>query len=235
MSKATKPLGSKAYGHIAHLPGSRMGPADHKIHEGQARIATEKVRDKHDRVIVQEKLDGSCVAVANVDGKIVALGRAGYPAWSSPFEQHHLFASWVQHNEPRFLGALEDGERLVGEWLAQAHGTRYELEHEPFVAFDIMRAKSRLPFDRFKEKTEGFITPTVVHDAFEACSIVEAIDVVGMFGYHGAVDYVEGAVWRVEREGKVDFLAKYVATDKVDGRYLPELSGEPPVWNWRPS
>jgi len=37
-----KPLGGKSYGHIAHLPGSRMGPGDHKCHEGQKRIATEE-------------------------------------------------------------------------------------------------------------------------------------------------------------------------------------------------
>ena len=57
-----KPLGRKNYGSIPHLPGSRMGEADHKCSEGQARIATEKARDKHDRVICQEKLDGSNVS-----------------------------------------------------------------------------------------------------------------------------------------------------------------------------
>ena len=29
----------------------------------------------------------------------------------------------------------------------------------------------------------------------------------------------------------VDFLVKYVRADKVDGRYLPELSGKEAVWN----
>jgi len=51
-----KPLGRKNYGHIPYLPGSRMGPGDHKCHEGQARIATAKVRDKNDEIFVQEKL-----------------------------------------------------------------------------------------------------------------------------------------------------------------------------------
>ena len=55
-----KTLGRKAYGSIGHLPNSRVGPKDHHVHEGQARICTVKARDKHDRVIVQEKLDGSC-------------------------------------------------------------------------------------------------------------------------------------------------------------------------------
>ena len=39
-----------------------------------------------------------------------------------------------------------------------------------------------------------------------------------------ALDPVEGAVWRCERQGAVDFLGKYVRPDKIDGKYLPELS-----------
>ncbi len=31
----------------------------------------------------------------------------------------------------------------------------------------------------------------------------------------------------------VDFLVKYVRPDKIDGIYLPEVSGQPPVFNWR--
>ena len=39
-----KPLGHKAYGSIPHLPNSRMGPGEHHISPGQAKIATEAVR-----------------------------------------------------------------------------------------------------------------------------------------------------------------------------------------------
>jgi hypothetical protein len=34
---------------------------------------------------------------------------------------------------------------------------------------------------------------------------------------------------------KVDFLAKYVRPDQVDGRYLPELTGQAAVWKWHPT
>ena len=34
-------------------------------------------------------------------------------------------------------------------------------------------------------------------------------------------------MWRVEREGKVDFLAKFVRQGKIDGKYL---NGDD-VWN----
>ena len=233
--RAVKPLGQKSYGSICHLPGSRLGPGDHKLNAGQARILTEKVRDKHDLVIVQEKLDGSNVSIANVDGVLIPLGRAGYPAISSRFEQHKLFAGWVYERLDRFA-FLQPGERLVGEWLAQAHGTRYDLTHEPFVPFDLMRGVEREPYATFRERVtpHGFTLPHEIHVG-GALPIGEAMKRIDPHGRHGAIDPVEGAVWRVERRGAVDFLGKYVRPEKVDGRYLPELSGGEPVWNWRPA
>lgn len=133
-----KPLGRKNYGSIGHLPCSRMGPGDHACHEGQQRIATEKARDKHDVIIVMEKVDGSNVGIARVGDEIHALGRAGYLAQSSKYEQHQLFAAWVRESEEFWRDMLQPGERLVGEWLAQAHSTRYTLPLGPFAAFDLM-------------------------------------------------------------------------------------------------
>lgn len=229
-----KPLGHRAYGSIPHLPGSRMGPGDHHIHDGQAAIATAKAR-KGDTVIVQEKLDGSCCAVARTDdGTLVALGRAGYLAATSPFVQHHLFADWVQAEAERFAW-LEPGHRVVGEWLAQAHGTRYDLPHEPFVVFDWMAGAKRMPYYLTQVAADrcGLASPHAV-SVGGPVSIDDAMAAVEP-SHHGAIDPVEGAVWRVERAGVVDFLAKYVRPDKVDGCYLPELTGGDPVWNWAPA
>lgn len=232
-----KPLGHKNYGSIGHLPGSRRGPGDHGVNEGQARICTLKARDRHDLIIVQEKLDGSNVGVARIGDQIVALGRAGYRAETSRFEQHQLFAYWVRLHTDRFLRVLRDGERLVGEWLAQAHGTRYDLDRvdgEPFVAFDLMRGQERATHAELIARVLGeFETPKLLSMG-APFSIQQAMDAVRVSG-HGAIDPVEGAVWRVERQGKVDFLAKYVRPDKVDGCYLPDIAGCEPVWNWRPS
>ena len=46
-ARVTKPLGQKAYGSIPHLHGSRRGPADKGVNEGQHRICCERRRDKH--------------------------------------------------------------------------------------------------------------------------------------------------------------------------------------------
>lgn len=134
---------------------------------------------------------------------------------------------------------------MVGEWLMQAHGTRYELTHEPFVAFDLMVEHERTPYDEFMNRIEAFdiVTPHIIHRG-TPISVRKVMDMIGESGFHGAIDSVEGAVWRIERnkatgkkgekEKVVDFLVKYVRPDKEDGIYLPNISGKEAVWNWKP-
>lgn len=235
-TKPVKPLGRKAYGSIPHLPGSRLGPGDHHCHVGQDAICQTKARDRHDRIIVTEKLDGGNVAIAKVGGEIHALGRAGYPAITSPFEQHHHFDTWVKRLGGLWSAMLNEGEALHGEWLAQAHGTMYDLQHDPFVAFDLTRNGKRVSHDELVDACERFSvkTPKVISDG-PPVTVAAALEALGEFGHHGATDPVEGAVWRVERRGQFDFLAKYVRPDKQDGKYLPEISGAGPRWLWLPA
>lgn len=229
-----KPLGRKNYGSIAHLPNSRMGPADHACHEGQYRICCEKVRDRHDVITVTEKLDGSNVGIARVGDTIHAIGRAGYLAQTSKYEQHQLFAAWVRQDEARWMAALHDGERLCGEWMAQAHGSAYELPLGPFAAFDLMTGEKRASFTELalRCKTFGVPMPKVLHVG-GAISVENAMRLHAQ-GDHGCVGEPEGAVWRVERKGEFDFMAKWVRPSKIDGALLPEISGGDVVWNWRP-
>lgn len=177
-------------------------------------------------IYVQEKLDGSCVSVARMNGEIYPLIRAGYLALSSKYEQHHFFHGWAMQNRSRFLSLLKDGERACGEWLLQAHGTRYKLPHEPFVIFDIMTRHERKLVSEVEAESVwlGFITPRLIHagDAISIADVVKQLEPSG----HGAIDPVEGAVWRCERNGKVDFLGKYVRPEKEDGKYLESICGE---------
>lgn len=238
--RSVKPLGHKGYGSIPHLSTSRMGPAEHRISPGQERIVTIATRDKHDHITIQQKLDGSNCSVAKVNGEILALGRAGYLATTSSFEQHHFFAHWVRAREQIFEEMLIEGERIIGEWLAQAHGTRYDPTHpsfRPFVAFDVMRGTTRKltdhVYDIVMRHGRGEIgLPQVVatvplppDEAIKLCSPDS----------HGAIDPIEGVVYRCERKGQVQFLAKWVRSDKIDGEFLPEVSGKEAVWHWRTS
>ncbi len=231
MNNPRKPLGRKAYGHIPHFIGSRMTPADKHCEPGHQKILTQKARDRHDLIIVQEKLDGSNCSVAKVDGEIIALSRAGYRAETSPYEQHHIFGKWVEKQAERFDKLLKEGERVVGEWLIQAHGTRYDLPHEPFVVFDIMTGTKRMIYHDFLLRVLplGFIVPKLLHLG-QPMKLDEAKKRIETSG-HGALDEVEGFVYRCERQGVVDFLCKWVRPDKVDGKFLPEKFGGETVWN----
>ena len=42
--------------------------------------------------------------------------------------------------------------RTYPEWLALAHGTRYELKHEPFVAFDLIIGVERTIYQEFADE-----------------------------------------------------------------------------------
>lgn len=230
-----KPLGRKSYGSIPHLPNSRMGPADHHCHEGQAVIATLKKKHKHQRIYVQEKLDGSNVGVALKDDLILPITRAGYLANTSPHLQHKIFHDWVLGNEHLFRGILKEGERLCGEWMLKAHGTIYDLRDTiPFIPFDIIDSdNNRIIWDNFQQRVSHvFTTPFTLS---EGChSVDEALLELGEMGRHGALEPIEGAVWRIEdhQKQRVDALVKYVKKEKIDGKYFLQIKGEQvDVWN----
>lgn len=232
--KPEKPLGHRSYGSIPHLIGSNRGPADKGVNEGQHRICTENARSG-DVIIVQEKLDGTNVSIAKIDGQIVPLIRAGYRAESSHHEQHHLFADWVNERQGSFDYLLRDGERLCGEWLAQAHGTRYCISQvTPFVAFDIMRCHERIGHHAFLERTKWcqdsglFDVPPLIHWG-GPLPINKALEMLCQKGHYGATELCEGVVYRVENHLRFDFLAKYVRPEFTPGKYLDRE-----VWNWRP-
>ena len=227
-------LGHRAYRKIPHLPGSRTGQTDRHAPRELARWCTHQCRPG-DVVVVQEKLDGSCVAVALKHGEVIALGREGFRAAESQNPGRQMFHRWVTANAARFREVLQEGEWLVGEWLALAHATRYRLTHEPFVVFDLCSGGADFKAwstARTDERLAGrFARPHVLHSG--AAISIEAVDAkLGEFGHHGALDPVEGAMWRVERAGEVVFRAKFVRGGKVDGALLPENSGQPAIWNW---
>jgi hypothetical protein len=225
----------RLYGSIPHLPGSRAA-SDRTLSPGVARRCLEPSAARvGDEVIVQEKLDGSCVAVLKgPSGRIEARGREGRPAAESGNEGRRMFAAWVAENEARFEGVLAEGEVLVGEWLALVHGTRYQLAHELFVPFDLVRgpARVRATVDELAARLAptGLSSPAVVHRG-GPIAIDAACTLLGDRGKHGAIDPPEGLVYRVERAGVVVLIAKWVRPDKVDGSYLPENSGRDALYH----
>jgi ATP-dependent RNA circularization protein (DNA/RNA ligase family) len=238
--KNSKPIGKKAYGSIPHLPASRLGPSDKQANPGQVKIATERPR-RGDYIWVTEKLDGCNASVFKKNGELFALQKRGHLASISPFLQLKLWSRWVSENKDRFDALLRDGEWVVGEWCIQAHGTLYEFFGEPFFAFDLFSSGKRIPLEvltkRISELKNPFEMPSVFFKGKYPVSVIDLLDYleVNYRGHHGAMEPIEGAVWRIEHEGKVEFLLKYVTPDKVDGCYLPQNRGVDEshiLWNW---
>jgi len=216
-----KPIGRKNYGSIGHLPTSKLGPADHCVSEGQARILTEKTRDKHDVVYVTEKVDGSNVGIARTGNEIHAISRKGWAAMTSPHQMHHDFHHFVELNKKLFLAVLEDGQRLCGEWMGQAHGLFYDKLKTPFIAFDLMVGPDRLPTDELHRicRINGIEHTHLIHKG-PAMSVDAMMGLLNPRGFHGCSETPEGLVYRVERNGEFDFAAKWVRHDMECGKFL---------------
>jgi hypothetical protein len=232
-----KPKPMKNYGSIGHLPMSRLGIGDHSLSEKQASILIDKPRDFKDLVIVQEKVDGANVGILKHDGKLLGLSRKGHLCVDSPLEQFQMFQKFIDKNQSCF-DFLNEGERVVGEWIAMAHGTKYKIENDfPFIAFDIMKNDVRELYLNFRIRIGTKIPVAHLIHIGHPISIKQVekklnVKIGETFGYHGSLEPVEGAVWRCEREGKVDFLGKYVRAFKEDGKYFNE-DHRKLIWNWR--
>jgi hypothetical protein len=221
---------NKNYGSIAHLSTSKLTQqADKKISAGQETILTKKARDWKDLIIVTEKLDGSNVGILKINGELKTIQRKGFSCSSSPFEMHRIFDKWVNNRYETF-GWIPEGWRIAGEWMIQSHGTIYDITNEsPFVAFDIFNDKNeRINYLYFLKLCTiyGIQTTGLLHIG-QPISIRNSIKLLGD-GIYGNPEKPEGFVYRVERNSKVDFLAKWVRHDKEDGKYL---SKENPICN----
>lgn len=176
------------------------------------------------------------MCVANVAGDLVPLNRAGYHASSSPYIQHHVFVDWVEENYERFT-ELHPGERICGEWLAQAHGTLYDLtDRDPFVAFDLFRDGVRQYYHELRVCYPGAVAPILrTSNHGMGVSVTDALAHLGRRGMYGAQEHAEGCVWRWERPDlsrNPIMLAKYVRPEKAPGKYLEGQTGREPIWNW---
>lgn len=224
-----KPQNRKAYGSIGHLLGSRIGEHDKYVSEGEHRIFTEKLKDKSDTIIVLEKMDGSCCAVCRTEDGVVAITRKGHDARTSPYQQHHMFADWVDEHRDFFMASLPVGWRVVGEWMAQAHGTIYSDLSGPFYVFDLFNdLNERQPYGLL----QGWTLQT---DDIPFCMVIARAPFSPdlMWPYVTNIrPEAEGLIYRRENGDKVLGLAKWVRPDYVAGKYLPGISGvETETWN----
>lgn len=226
-------LKQKAYNGIGHLPGSGSVSADRHIHQREAARLTEACPPDCE-VIVQEKLDGSCVAVYRRGREILPLGREGDITYGSRNSSRRMWADWVKIHKDLFLDVLRDGEWLCGEWIAMVHTVRYHDVTSPFYAFDLFGVDGKPKgYDSFLERLFGsnIPIPALLHRG-EALGVEAAMEYLKIKGAK-TQDRGEGAIWRMERDGVPKLKAKYVRPDFEAGLFLEETTGKPSQWNWQ--
>lgn len=218
-TRDVKPLGGKAYGSIGHLPNSKLGPGDHSIGEDQAALLTHRINPQHhkSRVVVQQKIDGACCAVAKIGGVVVPLGRAGYPAATAPHQHVRDFHAWAMARRDAFDALLSEGERVVGEWLGAQHAIAYLIRSDAhkFVAFDLMRGRTRCLHDETASRVEavGLVAAHTIHVGAPLPVTDAWLRLLLVRGGFGVLSYQadpEGLVYRYEHKGMVKFLGKWV-------------------------
>ena len=233
-SKPTKPLKGRNYGSIPHLSTSKLGFHDKFIEPGQESILLKKPRDKHDYFYVTEKLDGTNVGILKKNGKLIPLQRSGYRCLDSPYEQHKQFYKWALGggNNCKFKELLNEGERIVGEWIWQASGIHYKVNRRKalFTAFDIFNSdNTRKPYSATYMLCMQYNInrPRLLYSSSKKIDLDFCIDRLNqpvksdITPVDGQLP--EGLVLRCERNGQFDFMAKWVRPDYLPGRYLPGI------------
>jgi hypothetical protein len=222
-----KAITGKNYGSIPHLLDSKLGKHDKYLHKGQDAIIRKGGRNRHDMVHASLKIDGTNVGVLRQGEDLIPLQRKGYDCRTSPYKQHHKFAEFVDEHRAQFFHLLNDGERVVGEWIYQASGIIYNVECLPFLPFDLFSCSQRIPWAELVIRVatnSDFETPPSISYGYDDApkGHAEIMKIIGppCMAIPVGVQH-EGLVYRVEKKGMFDFMGKWVRSDFIPGKYLP--------------
>ena len=96
--------------------------------------------EKGEKIVIQEKLDGSNTAIYNDNGKIRYFSRNQELTGEDGLGG---FKKWIQQKEDKILENLPNGYVLYGEWLGQGkinyNSLAKQEKIEPYYAFDLVK------------------------------------------------------------------------------------------------
>lgn len=226
-------LGERPYHSIPHMPGSRVGEADRHINDGQYQRYL-RIKNYREFIAVTEKLDGTCVGVVKTENGLVAIQRNGYPCSESPYEMHHRFVEYVKDHEVNFKLILSEiGDRIMGEWVAQAHGIIYDQLPDFFFAFDAKLSGVWIDTLSLRERCWWGLIATVPLIHYGMPLEPQYWEKLTRRSAFCSNKPAEGLVFRRELDGKRIDIAKWVRNDHVPGRYLPgtdNSESDVPIW-----
>lgn len=195
--------------------------------------------DPNDKILIYEKMDGVNVAVFRTGQRIMPLLRSGSLAAKSSDPNHIYFHNWVIEQYGLFISLLREGEAIHGEWLAKAQSTRYDLSRrDPFVVFDMSKnGKGRFAWSKVEDRLHNRLSLAPLLHSGKPLPLPQALAKLGKFGKYGALDPVQGLIYRLEENVRnngfgrhVRFVYKYLIPGRKDNIYLDDNS----AWNWLP-
>ena len=136
---------------------------------------------------------------------------------------------------------IGENERIAGEWMMCAHGIKYDVLKDPFIAFDYFTANNErmLHSDLISKTANAEIeTPRIIFHGFQAFRLDWALEELnGNKHLHTVIAQgkPEGLVYRVERKGKFDYAAKFVRQDHECGIYIIDVPEDKLTWNVNPN
>lgn len=124
--------------HLPYKPNSATG--DFVASEAEVAL----LFDPGSHVSVQEKIDGANCGMAYIDGHPVIRNRTkiltkGFYKDTPAKKQFSSSWTWFYRNKEKFIALEQEYPELAvyGEWMKIAHGLRYDLLPDWFVAYDL--------------------------------------------------------------------------------------------------
>ncbi|ODA33832.1 RNA ligase family protein [Planctopirus hydrillae] len=210
------------YPRTPHLFGSKGTDDDKHLGEAESKAFIDD-----DRLIVEEKIDGTNVGIHFLDSGEMVLQCRGHLITEGMHPQYDLFKQWAAVKRQVLEGQLENRFILFGEWVYARHSIHYRKLTHYFFEFDIYDKgqKEFLNLNRRLSILEGtgIQTVPVVHMGRMDRDDLE--DLIGPSQFDSyfenpvtkrADNLMEGLYLRTEAAGVVTGRAKFVRPEFVE-------------------
>jgi len=176
-------------------------------------------------LVVEEKLDGTCIAIMFEDGKLTFYNRGSQ---ISDHPQYDLFKTWAFSKRDDFWDILGNDFIMYAEWLYCKHTIHYTKLPHYFMEFDVCDKDDGF-FLSTKYRREAlcgalFSVPVLHYGAIEDEQTLNLLMGRSLFGN----TLSEGLYLKIEEEGEVIARAKYVRPDFI------KTASESKHWQHKP-
>jgi len=219
------------FGHIGHLPGSKMiDVTDKLLHENEITKFTVCKRDKDDLVIITEKIDGMNAGVVKKNGMLYPINRKGYDSREMGIHCSDLqvlgdtWAEWVDQYYSIYDVMLKEGERLVFENCIIQHTLQYKFKDDPvFLLAKYSADNKRLDYKSLTRIAKYYKIPQP--PLLNMGAAIPPQIILNQFpkGCVGVRGEIEGIVYTYEHNGQFESNAKFVS-NKLIGTIHPQTT-----------